>query len=120
VRTKSNAKRTGEAIKAARQRCEYTPKKLAELTNIAPATITAIEAGKIEPTLEMIRELADALRTTPDNLIAFRDEPIGIRTSLTDVEDRKILACYLNGWELDTVDYRKSGNVLLEFRKKEQ
>lgn len=121
MRTKSNAKRTGEAIKAARQRCEYTPKKLAELTGISATVIIDIEAGKYEPSLEMIRELAEALRTTPDNLIAFRDKPIGVRTNMTEFPSgQMILTCYLNGWELVTVEYCKSGNVQLEFRKKEQ
>ena len=119
--TKSYAKRTGEAIKTARQKCGYTPKKLAELTNISTEIITNIEAGRCEPTVSIIREIAEALRTTPDRLIAFRDEPIGVRTNMTELPSGEmLLTCYLNGWELATVDYCKSGNVQLEFRKKEQ
>lgn len=120
MRTKSEAKKTGEAVRAERIKCGYTPKKLATLTDMSVEMIKDIEAGKTEITTAMLLELATALRSTPDRLAAFHDAPIGIKTRLETIGKDKVLACYLDGWELDTVEYRRSGNVLLTFREKEK
>ena len=120
MRTKSDAKKIGEAIRTERQRCGYTPKKLATLMGLTVETIKDIEAGQFNLNVDALTDFAEALRTTPDRLTAYCDASIGIRTRLEDLDDKKLLTCYLNGWVLETVDYRKSGNIQLTFREKEK
>jgi len=105
----------GEAIRAERQRCGYTPKRLAAMLETDVETVKKLEAGQAAIGVNMLTKLCSALRTTPDRVTAFHDEPIGISTRLDKLGEKQLLTVYLNGWRVDEVKYCKSGNVQLTF-----
>lgn len=63
--------RLGEKVKKLRKKQDFTQEKLAELANVDPKSIIAIESGKRNPTLRTLNKLAKALKTTADNLLSF-------------------------------------------------
>lgn len=119
MRTKSKEAKIGEAVRSERQRCGYTPRQLAEMTDMDVHAIKEIEQGRVAISVGTLQKLCAALRTTPDVLTAFHDEPIGIRTRLDRIDKEQLLTVYLNGWRLGEVKYCKSGNVQLSFWEKD-
>jgi len=117
MREKSKAAKMGEAIRAERQRCGYTPRRLADMLDADVELVKKLEAGQAAIGINMLTRLCSALRTTPDRMTAFYDEPIGIRTRLDKIDDEQVLTVYLNGWKMNEVKYCKSGNVQLTFRE---
>ena len=117
MREKSKAAKMGEAIRAERQRCGYTPRRLADMLETDVEMVKKLEAGQAVIGVNMLTRLCSALRTTPDRVTAFHDEPIGIKTRLDKIGEEQLLTVYLNGWKLDEVKYCKSGNVQLTFRE---
>ena len=53
---------TGGKIKAARQKAGFTQKRLGELCGIAESTIRRYESGKLNPKIETIEKIAQALQ----------------------------------------------------------
>jgi len=62
----------GKKIKELRKKCGYTQERLSEVANIDYKYIQRIE-GKNPPALKIdtIEKLANALKTTPSNLLKF-------------------------------------------------
>ena len=56
---------TGELIRQARKKLNWTQKKLGEEAGIAEPTIRRYELGKLNPKFETLQKIADALGTTP-------------------------------------------------------
>lgn len=63
----------GEKIKALRKG-KYTQEKLAERVGVHTNTLIRWEHGDRSPTADKVKELADALGTTPDYLLADSGE----------------------------------------------
>lgn len=55
-------KKLGEKIKRLRKERGLTQEKLAELANVDPKSIIAIETGKRNPTLKTLNKIAIALK----------------------------------------------------------
>ena len=64
---------TPERLVLARKRRKHTAKKLAELANVAPLTITRLEKGDNEPDADTVERLASALNYPAD--FFFKDDP---------------------------------------------
>lgn len=60
---------TGELIRQARKKLNWTQKKLGEAAGIAEPTIRRYELGKLNPKYETLQKIADALGTTPAALM---------------------------------------------------
>ena len=53
-----------ERLKNARKNKGYTQKDLAKLLNVKPVTISAWEVGRNEPSINMLKRIADILGTS--------------------------------------------------------
>mgnify|MGYP003207104275 FL=1 len=65
-----NYLKLGENIKKYRKRLGYTQKKLAELINVSEQHISHIETMHTKPSLEVIVDIANALQTDVNTLLA--------------------------------------------------
>lgn len=65
-----NYLKLGENIKKYRKRLGYTQKKLAELINVREQHISHIETMHTKPSLEVIVDIANALQTDVNTLLA--------------------------------------------------
>jgi transcriptional regulator with XRE-family HTH domain len=102
----------GEYIRVQRQLADLSLRRLAEMTHVSNAYLSQIERGLHQPSLRVIRSIADALnlsadvllaqaglvenRTAPPNNDAARDTEAAIRSdpSLTDEEREALIAVY--------------------------
>lgn len=64
----------GDNIKLLRRIRGLSQKELAELINVAPATLWNIENGTRNPSLDMLYKLADALCVSIINLLLSKEE----------------------------------------------
>lgn len=87
-------------LKFHRQRRNFTQAKLAELCNVSNGTIGNIEAGKANPSFELILQLAQALDIHPAALFSLNYTPyqnytkLQLEESLTNMV-KEILNTYL-------------------------
>lgn len=65
----------GEKIRATRLQKEWTQKRLAEECGIAEPTIRRYELGKLNPKLETVKKIADALGVAPSVLVTWDSYP---------------------------------------------
>ncbi len=63
----------GERLKALRQQRGLSQRKLAKLSGVANATISQIEAGKLNPTVSLLKRILDGIPTRLSEF--FSDEP---------------------------------------------
>lgn len=56
-------------LKGAREEAEFTQREIAEITGLTQDKISKYEHGKLEPDIENLGKLADALNVTTDWLI---------------------------------------------------
>lgn len=72
----SLSKRTGRNVRDARKAMGLTQRQLANLANVAEATVSRLELGKTEyPRGEEFERVADALGTTTERLVGLGAEP---------------------------------------------
>lgn len=64
-----------ERLKDARKSKGYTQKDLAKLLNVKPVTISAWEVGRNEPSISMLKNIADILGTSFEYLAGVTTEP---------------------------------------------
>lgn len=76
----------GRRIRARRNQCGLTLEQLAAAVDRAPSQVSAIENGKREPRLPVLRALAQALGATVDELLA--DQPPNERAALEIAVER--------------------------------
>jgi len=76
----------GRRVRARRKRRRLTLEQLASAIDRAPSQVSAIENGKREPTLPVLRALAQALGCTVDELLA--SEPPSERAALEIAAER--------------------------------
>ena len=86
---------TGELIRQARKKLNWTQKKLGEEAGIAEPTIRRYELGKLNPKYETLQKIADALGTAPAALM-------GNYTS------DELIDLYIRGAKIWATDFRFS------------
>ena len=62
-------------IKEYRAKHNLTQEKLAEMVGVRRETIIFLEQGKYNPSLKLAHNVAEALKTTIDEIFIFDDEP---------------------------------------------
>lgn len=72
-----------------------TQAELAEEAEIANETVSRLERGRIEPSIDLLRRLARALRVSESELVARRASP---KVSNLRVAERRLLALVRN-WD---------------------
>jgi transcriptional regulator with XRE-family HTH domain len=60
----------GEFIRTQRQMADLSLRRLAELTNVSNAYLSQIERGLHQPSIRVLRSIADALNVSADTLLA--------------------------------------------------
>jgi transcriptional regulator with XRE-family HTH domain len=66
----SERERLGQAIRDSRQKRGWTLRELAHAAGVSVSLISQVERGTVDPSLETLRDLAEALETTPFLLLA--------------------------------------------------
>ena len=74
----------GEFIRAQRQMADLSLRRLAELTNVSNAYLSQIERGLHQPSIRVLRAIAEALNLSADTLLA----QAGLRSAATDAVAR--------------------------------
>jgi len=64
----ANYKKLGQRIRQLRREKDLTQERLAELTHLDLTTITAIEAGRQNPTVKTLAKIAKVLKASIDIL----------------------------------------------------
>ena len=62
-------------IKEYRAKHNLTQEKLAEMVGVRRETIIFLEQGKYNPSLKLAHNVAEALKTTIDEIFIFDDDP---------------------------------------------
>jgi transcriptional regulator with XRE-family HTH domain len=78
----------GEFIRAQRQMADLSLRRLAELTNVSNAYLSQIERGLHQPSIRVLRSIADALNLSADTLLA----QAGLRSAATEAVVRSAAA----------------------------
>ncbi len=68
----------GESVKKSREELGLNQSKLCELTSLAPSTISGIESGKMNPSQDTVRILAQALNILTEQLARFYLSGFGV------------------------------------------
>jgi quercetin dioxygenase-like cupin family protein len=76
-RKHDDRKALGRAIRALRTNQNRTLVGVAEAAGISPSLLSQVERGLVDPSLDSLRDIADALGTAPFRLLAER--PLGFR-----------------------------------------
>jgi transcriptional regulator with XRE-family HTH domain len=85
---KENLQRLGEFIKAQRQINQLSQRELARLSDLSDTYMSQLERGLHEPSIRVLRALAESLGIHPSQLINYAaglpiagvDEPVTVRT----------------------------------------
>lgn len=78
----------GKKIRAARKAAGLTQAQLAEKSGVAAITIHQYEAGKRQPRMKQLADIAAALNMSVDSLITFEDEVApGVKRRIIDNPD---------------------------------
>ena len=78
----------GELIKAHRAMNQLSQRELARLADLSDSYMSQLERGRHEPSISVLRSLADHLGIRPDELIlyaaglAMRDEPVSTEDAI--------------------------------------
>jgi transcriptional regulator with XRE-family HTH domain len=107
---KQQAEQFGKYLRAQRELAELSLRELAARTNVSNAYLSQLERGLHQPSVRVIRSLAEALGTPPDVLLAWfgvTDEgdaegkaPPGVEEAiraderLSDEQKRALLSVY--------------------------
>lgn len=111
----------GKNIRRYRQLADMTPKRLSELLNITPDELKMYENGKITPDGEMLREISDALRTTPDQLVGYwGTDKIHYRIVDEAADQRDVYLLSNGDWKVTDVHITENGCAKVTFIKKEE
>lgn len=79
-----------ERLKNARKNKGYTQKDLAKLLNVKPVTISAWEVGRNEPSINMLKRIADILGTSFEYLAGVTSQQDGDEKHLS--KNQKLVA----------------------------
>jgi transcriptional regulator with XRE-family HTH domain len=107
---KDNLKRLGEYLRAQRQFNQLSQRELARLSDLSDTYMSQLERGMHEPSIRVLRSLAESLGVRPDQLIMYAaglpmdesevstEEAIRRDVRLTDAQRKAligVLASYL-------------------------
>lgn len=67
-----------ENLKLARERKKMSQKEVAEIIGVAKSTFSLYESGNREPNIPTIKKIADALDTSPNELLGIESTPVTI------------------------------------------
>ena len=82
----------GEFVRLRRKRLRYQSKTVAAKIGVTPTTISQIEAGKQQPTIDTIRKLAEVLESPVEEFLARAPwVPIGDAFDLEKLADSGLL-----------------------------
>lgn len=95
-----------DRIKDARKRAGYTQKELARVLSVKPATVSAWEVGRNEPSIEMMKRIADVLGVTFEYLAG-----IATKKSTADLADKETLFTF-EGKPIPTEDLEYMKRIL--------
>lgn len=84
------AERSGQHLRRARERLDYTQEEVAEAAGIEPGTYGSYERGWVLVTSEALIKLRVVLRQTADYMLGF-DDPSGL-----NLDERHLLECFRN------------------------
>jgi transcriptional regulator with XRE-family HTH domain len=79
---KDNLRRLGEHIRAQRQFNQLSQRELARLADLSDTYMSQLERGLHEPSLRVLRALAESLGVRPDQLIMYA---AGLPTEPTEI-----------------------------------
>jgi transcriptional regulator with XRE-family HTH domain len=85
---RQHLQRLGEFIKAQRQLNQLSQRQLAKLADLSDTYMSQLERGRHEPSLSVLRALAESLGIRPDQLILFAaglpmpDEPVSTEDAI--------------------------------------
>lgn len=79
-----------DRLKTSRKNKGYTQKDLARLLSVKPATISAWEVGRNEPSIEMLKKIADIFGVSFEYLAGVKSKISDDREPLT--ENQKLVA----------------------------
>lgn len=92
----------GDRLKALRERYQYTHQELADLLQIGFATVYRLEAGRSDPTGELLSRISQLFSVSVDYLLGMSDEQTSHITDLTD-DEKALVAYYRQGELLDAI-----------------
>lgn len=81
-------KQFAENLKNARIRAGLTQAQVAEKIGVAPSSYSFYESGKREPDVLKIRQLADVLGVTGNELLGIEEDDLMVVARLTHMEDK--------------------------------
>lgn len=111
---KDNLKRLGEYLRSQRQFHQLSQRDLARLSDLSDTYMSQLERGMHEPSIRVLRSLAESLGVRPDQLIMYAaglptdesevstEEAIRLDVRLTDPQRKAllgVLASYLEANE---------------------
>lgn len=67
-----------ENLKLARERKGMSQKEVSEIIGVAKSTFSLYESGNREPNIPTIKKIADALDTSPNELLGIEPAPVTI------------------------------------------
>lgn len=117
--------RLGQGLRGARQKLDWTLRELSANAGVSVSLLSQIERGSADPSLETLRDLAEALGTTPFMLLAgppTRSRLVragsGTRVSLpgTDVEFELMTPSLDRSFEVARFSLRPGGRSVQEAR----
>ena len=85
---KTHLRALGEYIKAQRQINQLTQRELAHLADLSDTYMSQLERGLHEPSIRVLKSLAESLGIRPDQLIMYAS---GLPTSEADVDTEEAI-----------------------------
>jgi transcriptional regulator with XRE-family HTH domain len=91
---RQHLQRLGEFIKAQRQLNQLSQRQLAKLADLSDTYMSQLERGRHEPSLSVLRALAESLGIRPDQLILYAaglpmpDDPVSTEDAIRS--DRRL------------------------------
>ena len=109
----------GKRVKKLRKEQKMTQEKLAELIDVSVPHMSNIENGKTKFSLQVLVDMADALKTTPDALMMDQvDDKIKTRGMILEEIGRELSDC--TEVQITTLEevVRNTKNILKQYENK--
>jgi transcriptional regulator with XRE-family HTH domain len=106
---KEHLRTLGEYIKAQRQMNQLTQRELARLADLSDTYMSQLERGLHEPSIRVLKSLAESLGIRPDQLIMYAS---GLPTNEADVDTEEAIR---RDARLTAAQRRAMGSVLRSY-----
>jgi transcriptional regulator with XRE-family HTH domain len=102
----------GERLKALREAKGYTHQQVADLLNLGIAQIWRYEAGKTDPTGDVLTRMAKVFNVSTDCLLGLTDDPapVGLSESNLSPKERIVVAALRRGQNYEAIKLIVSDN----------